>query len=221
MKKYHGFGDVISDIQNATDPDTVEGLKALTYFWQAAQPLNSQMPTDFPTFLKGLQTALVPTSAENAWPGYVGVYYPNAPDAVFKLKVSGIGNMANVGGNSSEGFFSTLLHLNSDVSPMTDDQVQAAMQQLATQGGGKIPADFNAFVAAFQGEAESVSFLDALWYTIGATAAQAVQGAEAVGNAALSTAQGILAYKNYLLIGAGVLGAALLYLRFVPRRKSS
>jgi len=211
--KHLGFGDVISDITSSTDPDMQAGVQALQTFWQAAMPLNAQMPTDFPTFLQGLQAALVPTSAAVAWPGYVGIYYPNHPDQVFQLKVSGIGNMVNVGGTSSQGFFSTLLHTAPDVTPMTPSQVQSAMQALATQGGGKIPTDFNAFTAVLQNSAVQVDFLSALWYTVTATAGQVAAGAEQVGESVMNVGTFLNQYKTYLLIG----GAALLGLAVFVR----
>ncbi len=200
MKTYaslgRAFGDVYSDVQSASDADTVAGIKALNYFWQAAQPLNSQMPTDFTAFLQGLKSALVPSDAASAWPGYVGPYYPSKGDDVFKIKVAGIGQMANVGGTSSGGFLQTLFHSGSDVTPMSDDQIKSAMQTLAQQGGGKIPTDFNAFTAAFTGAATQVNFYDALWYTVGASAANIVQGAQAAGNAVIATGEGALNALN-------------------------
>jgi hypothetical protein len=222
------FGDVIDDVQTATDADTVAGINALKFFWQAAGPLNPQMPADFGAFLQGLKAALVPTTLQNRWPGYVGPLYPNNPDAVFKQKVAGIGLMVNSGGTSSAGFFSTLFNSASDVTPMTAAQVQSAMSALAQQGSGKIPADFNSFTAVLTNSATQVNFLDALWFTATASAANVVQGAQAAGNAVIATGEGALnalnifaQYESYFIFG-GVAIAGLvaykLYLKPMSKR---
>lgn len=214
------FGDVVSDLQSSTDPDIIAGLNALQIFWQAAQSLNPQMPTDFPSFLEGLEQALVPASAEVAWPGYVGMYYPTNQDQVFRLKVSGIGQMINVGG-TAPGFLSTLFS-SSSTTPMTSDQVTAAMQSLAQQGNGAIPTDFNSFQAVLTNSATSVNFMSTLWYVAGATAAQVVQGTAAAGQALVNTAAGAVdtlnifaEYEPYFLAGAAVIAAYVAYTVYV------
>lgn len=217
MRFSQSFGDVISDVQAATDSDTVMGLKALHYFWQDAMTLNPQIPSDFPTFLAGLKNALVPATDADRWPGYVGPNYPNNGDAVFKVKIAGIGNMANVGG-TAPSLWDKLTGSGGDVTPMTDDQVQASMQALAQQGGGKIPTDFNSFAAVFTNVATQVNFFDALWYTVAATAHDVGAGAAAAGQGLLDAGSTILAYKNYIMLGAAALASLILYMRFVPKR---
>lgn len=217
-RHYRGMGDVVSELQAATDADTVAGMQALTYFWQDAQGLNPQMPRDFGLFMQGLEQALVPTTEAGRWPGYVGPLYPNNPDAVFKAKVAGIGTMINTGGTSSGGFFSTLFSQGGTTTPLSDDQVQTTMQALANLGGGKIPADFNSFAAVLTNSATTVNFTDALWYTVTASAANVVQGAQAAGNTALNVGQGALTalntfaqYETYLLAGAAALAGYVAY----------
>lgn len=189
---YATLGDVVADLQAATDADTVAGLAALTLFWQAAQPLNPQIPADFPSFLTALENSLVPAGTTQ--------------DAVFKIKVSGLGTQVNLGG--TPGYF------DSGTVPMTTAQVTSAMQALATQGNGALPTDMNGFTAALTGSATTVNFLSAMTYTAEASGGQVVAAAQAAGNAIIATASTALAWKNYIIWGAVALGVFLLYIKF-------
>jgi hypothetical protein len=184
----------IAALLASTDPDVIAGLNALTVFWQAAMPLNPQLPTDFPSFLSALEQSLVP--------GQTGA----TQDNIFTIQVQGIGTQVNVGG--TPGFFST------GTVPMTSAQVATAMQALASQGSGKLPTNMNGFTAALTGSATTVNFLSAVTYTAEASTAQVAQAAQAAGNAIIDTASTALAWKNYLIWGAVAFGAFLLYIKF-------
>lgn len=191
------LGDTASDLAAEKDPDVAVGLAALRVYWQQALILNPEIPGDFSLFLDGLKQALTPKSKETAWPGYpASVYFPNSQDRAFVIKVAGIGNMINVGGQDGA---------------IDSEHVQNAMHSLAAQGGGRVPADFNSFVAVLQDQAAQVNFFDAAWYTVKESAAQIAEGAEQIGGAVLDTGAMILKYKNYLLVAAALAAAFYFY----------
>lgn len=207
----HAFGDVASDLIASTDANTAAGLQALNYFWQAAQSLNPQMPTDFPTFLAGLEQAMCPVSADVAWPGYAGPYYPTKTDTVFTLQVQGIGQMVNTAGTVS--FWASITG-SQNIAAMPASQVQAAMAALAQAGGGKLPTSLNQIAQYLEDQSTQVSFLSAAWYVAQAVVVTAAQGAAQVGNAALAVGEGALnavntfaQYETYFIVAAlGVAG---------------
>jgi hypothetical protein len=212
-----GFGDVATDLQASGDADTIAGLNALHIFWQAAQAYNSSLPSDFTSFLQGLERALVPVSQADVLPGYTGGLHPaGTQDQVFTLQIQGIGNMCNTAGSGS--FWDIFSSGEGTAHPMEDTQIQSAMQNLAAQGHGNLPTSLGMFAAVLQDAATQVSFLQAAWFAVEATAVQAGQAAQAVGEAALSTAQSILAYRNYILLGVAALAGLILYKKFVPSR---
>jgi len=185
---------VVATLMAATDAPTVSGLAALQTFWQAAMPLNPNLPTDFPTFLSQLEQSLITTSSGAT------------QDKVFTIDVQGIGNEIQVGG--TPGYF------DSGTVPMTTAQVTTAMQALATQGSGALPTTMNAFTAVLTNSATTVNFLAAMTYTAEASGGQVVQAAETAGNAIISTATTALAWQNYIIWGAVAFAAFLLYIKF-------
>lgn len=221
-----GFGSVADDLQASTDADTVAGVKALNYFWQAAQLLNSQMPADFGAFLLGLEQAMCPISAAVAWPGYVGMYYPNKTDFVFTNQVAGIGLAINTAGTQS--FFSSWLTGGDNIAVMPDSQIQAAMQALAQTGGGKIPTNLNLFYQYLKDQSTQVTFVDSLWYVAQAIVGTVAQGAQKAGEAVENAAQGALdtlnifaTYEPYFIAGGLALAgfvAYKLYLKPMSKR---
>jgi hypothetical protein len=207
------FGDVISDLQGSQDADTVAGLKVLSMYWNALKVYNPQIPSDFPSFLAGLKDALVPVSDAAKWPGYVGPLYPNNPDGVFQIKVQGLGLIANTGGVPGFSWSSLLPGGSSEtqLAPIPDSQLQAAMEDLASKGQGHIMADINQYGAAIQGQVTNPPFLDALWYTIQASTAQTVQAAQQIGTDLIQTGASLLAWRNYLLAAGGLFAAYVIY----------
>jgi hypothetical protein len=225
LSKRHGFGDVASDLQSSTDPDTLAGVQALQQFWQFAQPLNAQLPTDFGSFLVLLEQAWCPVSQAAAWPGYVGSYFPTNTDAAFEAKVAGVGTQINVGGVAT-GFFTNFLNALSnttpDITPITPDQVTSAMQALATQGNGQIPADYNQVTAVLQDSSTQVSFLQMVSAVAGMSTGQSAQAVQQVGQAAINVGQGALSavntfaqYETYFIVGGAALAAFLAYQFYV------
>lgn len=220
------FGDVAADLVSSTDSNTQAGLKALGYFWQKAQTLNPQIPSDFGSFLVGLEQAMCPVSAAAAWPGYTGPYYPSKTDQIFTLQVQGIGQMINTAGTQSA--WSAIFSSSDNIAAMPDSQVQSAMQALASAGQGKLPLSLNLIGQFLQDQATQVTFLDAAWYVANAVVATTAQGAQAAGNAVENVAKGALdtlnifaTYELYFIAGGLALAgfvAYKLYLKPMSKR---
>ncbi len=184
--------------------DTDLGDFALTRFWIAAQRLNPLMPQDWDSFLEMLRRAYFPKDAGEAPQGYTKlVYYPNSSDKQLGIFMEGLGV-----GLRSVGF---------DQEPA---KIQSAMESLAAQGAGALPAEPGNFFGVIQNAASQIHFLDAASFVARESASQIAQGVQNVGEAVLDTGSALLEYKNYLLIGAAGLAVTLLYLRFVPQNRS-
>jgi hypothetical protein len=208
MPSFYGepgyFGDVVADLQNATDADTIAGMNALNTYWRFAKELNPQIPQDFVQFLLALQQTLTPGKSDN----------------FFKMQIRGIGTEVNVGG--TPGYFST-----ESVVPMKPGQVNDAMEALAKKGG-RVPSDMNVIRGFLTDTATQVQFLPALLYTMEATGGDVVvavkesgekvlEVAKNVEEAAVNVSPGIVAASTnfqYLIYAAAGLVAIIAYSKF-------
>lgn len=94
------------------------------------------------------------------------------------------------------------LGLAATAAGMSDAQTQTAMDALVGQGGGKLPANWNPFVAALSNQATNVSWIDAAMFAASQLPSQVESGVTAVAD----KAQSILSSPiTYLVL------AALLY----------
>lgn len=82
------------------------------------------------------------------------------------------------------------------------NKVENAMENLADQGQGKLPANRNAFFSALSGEAQNVSFIDASKVVAVETGKELLSGAQAVGDSVITTFQSLGAFLPLLVVGA-------------------
>lgn len=181
----------------ASPSDTDLGVFALSSFWQDAESLNPEIPSDWSEFLDLLRRAYFPKNTDEAPQGYTNwkqVYFPNKSEDAFSAYIDGLGFSLR-----SVGF---------DTQP---DKIASAMQALASQGGGAIPGNQNTFFSAVQNQAQAFSFFDAAAFVAVESAKQIASGVADVGQDLLDTGSAILKYRNYILIAVSLAGAALLW----------
>lgn len=94
------------------------------------------------------------------------------------------------------------LGLSAIAAGMTDAQTQTAMDSLVGQGGGKLPADWNPFVAALSNQATQVSWIDAANFAVAQLPNQFQTGVTAIAQSAQSIFSNPITY---------LVAAALLY----------
>lgn len=129
----------------------------------------AQDPADTAAGMKALRYFYDASSPE-PYPSYDDMI--NAIEAKNPDAVDGLGFGINVGGVSG---------------PLPDSKVQAAMQALAAQANGQMPANYNDFFAYLQDQAKQVSFTAAIVATAEGTAADLGTGLQKVGNTAITT----------------------------------
>lgn len=97
---------------------------------------------------------------------------------------------------------------------LSNSNAQKAMENLANQGGDKLPK-ISSFYAAISGQAQNFSFFEAAPFVLKETAGAVVKGAEDVGNAVIDTG------KSLLSIGPIVIVAAALFFVWSKTKKLS
>lgn len=88
------------------------------------------------------------------------------------------------------------LGLAANSAEMSDSKTATAMWNLAQQGFGKIPSNYNGFFSALQGQAANINWMDAVSYTVKESAGDIVNGLEEVGQTVIDTSKTALQVVN-------------------------
>ena len=111
-------------------------------------------------------------------------------------------------GQFLDGFGFAISSSNADQS-----QVKQSMIWLAKMGKGHLPQKWNAFFQSLSNQTTSPSFISAAVYTVEASSLNIAHGAQAVGDAVISTG------KTLTTIGPIVAVAAILFIVFMRTKK--
>lgn len=85
---------------------------------------------------------------------------------------------------------------------LAPSKLRASMEELADKGAGKIPANSSAFFSAISGQAQSISWIDAIPVIAADTAVAAVNELAGVGSGILNSVRAVSFILPVLVVGA-------------------
>lgn len=100
------------------------------------------------------------------------------------------------------------------INNISDSDVRIAMENLAKQSKGQIPADHQAYTKFLGGQVGSIKFLDLTTTVVKETATQLVQGAQAIGDQVIASGK----LLTFLLPVAALFFAYSWYQNFLPKK---
>jgi hypothetical protein len=130
-------------------------------------------------------------------------------------KVSSVDALINLWPEKKRNIYLEGIGLAISVNNMSDFDVRSAMQLLAQNAKGNIPADHQSYTKYLGGQAGSINFLDLTATVAKETAIKVVEGAQAVGDQLIATGK----ILNFLLPVAIIYSVYQWYSAYLPKSK--